>query len=125
MGGGLVLLVKVNDRSERYPLAVITILHTWQVEAARKTGRWGHDATLVERLLPDAGDNAGDNAGVSVKPQASGSLTVTLGDTDLVPFDMGTFGSRSTPTMVPQVRRAAAGDVIAVLRARRVEGMTS
>jgi hypothetical protein len=80
MGGGLVLLVKVNDRSERYPLAVITILHTLQVEAARKTGRWGHDATLVERLLPDAGDNAGDNAGVSVKPQASGSLTVTLGD---------------------------------------------
>jgi isoquinoline 1-oxidoreductase len=36
------------------------------------------------------------------------AVTVTLGDTDLVPFDMGTFGSRSTPTMVPQVRRAAA-----------------
>ncbi|HLK17281.1 MAG TPA: molybdopterin cofactor-binding domain-containing protein, partial [Fimbriimonadaceae bacterium] len=35
-------------------------------------------------------------------------LTVTLADTDVVPFDMGTFGSRSTPTMVPQVRRAAA-----------------
>ena len=36
------------------------------------------------------------------------AVTVTLGDTDLVPYDMGTFGSRSTPTMVPQVRRAAA-----------------
>ncbi|MHB8637306.1 MAG: xanthine dehydrogenase family protein molybdopterin-binding subunit [Fimbriimonadaceae bacterium] len=36
------------------------------------------------------------------------AVTVTLGDTDLVPFDMGTFGSRTTPTMVPQVRRAAA-----------------
>lgn len=36
------------------------------------------------------------------------SVTVTLADTDLVPWDMGTFGSRSTPTMVPQIRRAAA-----------------
>ncbi len=31
-----------------------------------------------------------------------------MGDTDLVPFDMGTFGSRSTPTMAPQLRKAAA-----------------
>lgn len=36
------------------------------------------------------------------------SVQVVLGDTDLVPWDMGTFGSRSTPTMVPQIRRAAA-----------------
>jgi len=35
-------------------------------------------------------------------------ITITMGDTDLVPYDMGTFGSRTTPTMVPQVRRAAA-----------------
>jgi CO/xanthine dehydrogenase Mo-binding subunit len=31
-----------------------------------------------------------------------------MGDTDLTPFDMGTFGSRSTPTMAPQLRKAAA-----------------
>jgi isoquinoline 1-oxidoreductase len=31
-----------------------------------------------------------------------------MGDTDVVPFDMGTFGSRSTPTMAPQLRKAAA-----------------
>jgi isoquinoline 1-oxidoreductase len=31
-----------------------------------------------------------------------------MGDTDLVPFDRGTFGSQTTPQMVPQVRRAAA-----------------
>jgi CO/xanthine dehydrogenase Mo-binding subunit len=36
-----------------------------------------------------------------------GSIKVVMADTDLVPFDMGTFGSRTTPTMVPQVRRAA------------------
>src|SRR5262245_31873614 len=36
------------------------------------------------------------------------SVHLVMGDTDVVPFDMGTFGSRSTPTMAPQLRRAAA-----------------
>lgn len=36
------------------------------------------------------------------------SVRVVMGDTELVPFDMGTFGSRSTPTMAPQLRKAAA-----------------
>jgi CO/xanthine dehydrogenase Mo-binding subunit len=33
---------------------------------------------------------------------------LVLGDTDLTPYDMGTFGSRTTPTMAPQLRRVAA-----------------
>jgi isoquinoline 1-oxidoreductase len=33
---------------------------------------------------------------------------LTMADTDLTPFDMGTFGSLSTPAMAPQLRRAAA-----------------
>jgi nicotinate dehydrogenase subunit B len=36
------------------------------------------------------------------------AVSVVMGDTDLVPFDLGTFGSRSTPTMAPQLRKAAA-----------------
>jgi nicotinate dehydrogenase subunit B len=36
------------------------------------------------------------------------AIQLVMGDTDLVPFDMGTFGSRTTPTMAPQLRRAAA-----------------
>ncbi|HXI61742.1 MAG TPA: molybdopterin cofactor-binding domain-containing protein, partial [Pyrinomonadaceae bacterium] len=36
------------------------------------------------------------------------SVHLIMGDTDLTPFDMGTFGSRSTPTMAPQLRKAAA-----------------
>jgi isoquinoline 1-oxidoreductase len=35
-------------------------------------------------------------------------VRLTMADTDLTPFDMGTFGSRTTPTMAPQLRRAAA-----------------
>jgi len=37
-----------------------------------------------------------------------GAIRMVMGDTDLTPFDMGTFGSRTTPTMNPQLRRAAA-----------------
>jgi len=36
------------------------------------------------------------------------SITMIMGDTDLVPWDMGTFGSRTTPTMSRQLRRMAA-----------------
>jgi isoquinoline 1-oxidoreductase len=36
------------------------------------------------------------------------SVRLVMGDTARVPFDMGTFGSRTTPSMAPQLRRAAA-----------------
>ena len=35
------------------------------------------------------------------------SIAMVMGDTDLTPFDMGTFGSRTTPTMGPQLRNMA------------------
>jgi nicotinate dehydrogenase subunit B len=35
------------------------------------------------------------------------SVRMVMGDTQLTPFDMGTFGSRTTPTMAPQLRRVA------------------
>jgi isoquinoline 1-oxidoreductase len=35
-------------------------------------------------------------------------VTMVMGDTDLVPWDMGTFGSRTTPTMGPELRKMAA-----------------
>jgi nicotinate dehydrogenase subunit B len=35
-------------------------------------------------------------------------IQMVMGDTHLTPFDMGTFGSRSTPTMSPQLRKVAA-----------------
>ena len=36
------------------------------------------------------------------------AVTMVMADTDLVPFDAGTFGSMSTPRMAPQLSRAAA-----------------
>jgi isoquinoline 1-oxidoreductase len=36
------------------------------------------------------------------------SIRVIMGDTDRTPFDMGTFGSRTTPYMAPHLRKVAA-----------------
>ena len=36
------------------------------------------------------------------------TVRLVMADTDLVPFDMGTFGSLTTPRMAPQLRKAAA-----------------
>jgi len=36
------------------------------------------------------------------------SIKMVMGDTDLVPYDAGTFGSRTTPQMGTQLRKAAA-----------------
>src|SRR6266568_7529858 len=49
-------------------------------------------------------------------------IHLTMGDTDLTPFDMGTFGSRTTPTMAPRLRKAAAAarEVLIELAAQRL-----
>src|SRR5579863_243819 len=36
------------------------------------------------------------------------SIHLVMADTDLTPWDMGTFGSRTTPTMAPELHRVAA-----------------
>lgn len=52
---------------------------------------------------------------------APGGIHLVMGDTALTPFDMGTFGSRTTPTMSPQLRKAsaAARNVLVDLAAKR------
>ena len=49
------------------------------------------------------------------------SVRMVMGDTQIVPFDMGTFGSRTTPVMNLQLRRvsAAARDALIALAAKQ------
>jgi isoquinoline 1-oxidoreductase len=48
------------------------------------------------------------------------SVDVVMGDTDLCPYDMGTFGSMTTPLLVPVLRKAGA-EARAVLLAMAAE----
>ncbi|MGE5326740.1 MAG: molybdopterin cofactor-binding domain-containing protein [Deltaproteobacteria bacterium] len=52
---------------------------------------------------------------------ALSSIRMVMGDTQLTPFDMGTFGSRTTPTMNLQLRRVAsvARDMLVQMAAKR------
>lgn len=43
------------------------------------------------------------------------SIRMVMGDTQLTPFDMGTFGSRTTPVMNLQLRKVAAAALAALL----------
>jgi CO/xanthine dehydrogenase Mo-binding subunit len=49
------------------------------------------------------------------------SIRLVMADTDLTPYDMGTFGSRTTPLMAPQMRKvgAAAREALIDLAAGR------
>ena len=38
---------------------------------------------------------------------APDSVQLVMGDTSRTPWDMGTFGSRTTPTMAPEMRKMA------------------
>ena len=51
------------------------------------------------------------------------AIDMVMADTDLVPFDMGTFGSRTTPTMAPQLRKAAAAarEILIALAAEQLK----
>jgi CO/xanthine dehydrogenase Mo-binding subunit len=50
-----------------------------------------------------------------------GSIQMIMGDTDRTPFDMGTFGSRTTPTMNLELRHvaSAARDLLVGIAARK------
>jgi isoquinoline 1-oxidoreductase len=51
-----------------------------------------------------------------------GRIKLVMGDTQLCPFDGGTFGSGTTPRMVPQIRRAAAAAREVLLDMAAAEG---
>ena len=50
------------------------------------------------------------------------TIKLVMGDTALTPFDIGTFGSRTTPTMGPRLRKAAASmrEILLGMAAKRL-----
>ena len=112
LGAGIVVVLVLND-----------------VEAAQESGRGRRGSQALPQDLGawvhigEGGDvtvftgkaEMGQNIRTSLTqavaeelPLPPDSIKLVMGDTDLTPFDMGTFGSRTTPTMAPQLRRAAA-----------------
>lgn len=118
-------------------LIIATDLPAWVQESGHTFG--GHQLPRnVSAWLHIAADNhvkvftgkveVGQNIRTSLAQQVAeelrvpfDSISMVMGDTDLVPWDMGTFGSRTTPTMAPILRTmaAAARESLTEMAARR------
>ena len=78
-------------------------------------GAWLHISQDGKIVVYTGKAEVGQNTRTSLTQAVADELSVPLesvqlvmADTSRVPFDMGTFGSQSTPVMSPQLRRAAA-----------------
>src|SRR5260221_7090383 len=84
-------------------------------ELPKEIGAWlhiGEDGTVTgfagkaeigQNVRTSLTQTIADELGVSFA-----SVRMVLADTALTPFDAGTFGSRTTPTITPQLRKVAA-----------------
>jgi isoquinoline 1-oxidoreductase len=111
-GGGLLVLVTARDllaqesgrgggrRGENLPVDVSAWLHIdEQGHVTAYTGK----AEIGQNIRTSLSQTIADELRVPLD-----TVTLVMGDTGRTPFDMGTFGSRTTPQMAPQLARAAA-----------------
>lgn len=109
LGGGILVAAAAPDA-----LAAMIVQRTGG-QLPQQISAWVHIGADGKITVLTGKVEVGQNARTSLAQAAAEelrapieSVSVTMGDTDVVPFDLGTFGSRTTPTMVPQVRKAAA-----------------
>ena len=118
-------------------LVCLTHTSTWAQESGRTFGShelpkdvaaWLHIAADGQVKVFTGKVEVGQNIRTSLAQQVAeelrvpfDSITMVMGDTDLTPWDAGTFGSRTTPTMAPQLRTmaAAARELLVEMAAQR------
>ena len=118
-------------------LVCLTHPSAWTQESGRGFGRhelpkdlgaWLHIAADGKVNVFTGKVEVGQNIRTSLAQQVAEELrvpfdtiTMLMGDTEFVPWDMGTFGSRTTPTMGPQLRAmaAAARQMLVAMAAER------
>jgi isoquinoline 1-oxidoreductase len=81
----------------------------------QELGAWLHVSETGQLTVYTGKVEVGQNARTSLGQVVAEELRLpadavhlVMADTELTPFDMGTFGSATTPRMVPQLRRVAA-----------------
>jgi nicotinate dehydrogenase subunit B len=109
MGAGVIVGVVARNVAALDRLAELTR------SSAEPIGAWLHiaedGAVTVYTGKVEVGQDIRTSLTQAVADElrvAPAMIRLVMGDTDLTPFDPGTFGSRSTPQMAPQLRRAAA-----------------
>ena len=112
LGGGVIVLSIVSEASAQES--------GWRRRRSgpalpKEIGAWLHigedGAVTVYTGKVEVGQNARTSLTQVVCEELRvplSSVKLLMGDTDLTPLDAGTFGSQTTPQMVPQLRKAAA-----------------
>jgi isoquinoline 1-oxidoreductase len=108
MGGGLLVLAstpataQMSGRAAPRPMPpeVSSWLH---IDERGQVTVYTGKVELGQNIRTSLAQAVGDELCVPVA-----AITLVMADTDLVPFDPGTYGSLSTPQMAPQLAKAAA-----------------
>ncbi|HEX5226595.1 MAG TPA: molybdopterin cofactor-binding domain-containing protein [Bryobacteraceae bacterium] len=113
LGGGLVLLLALDGRTDAQ--------ESGRGAALRPDARppelaaWLHigedGAVTVYTGKTEVGQNIRTSLAQAVAEELRslvGTVRLVMADTDLTPYDMGTFGSRTTPLMAPQMKKVGA-----------------
>jgi isoquinoline 1-oxidoreductase len=109
VGGGLIVIASMPDalaqesgraQAGQAPIDVSAWIHI--DERGRVTAYTGK-VEIGQNIRTSLSQVVADELRVPIE-----SVTFVMADTDLTPFDQGTFGSRTTPAMAPQLARAAA-----------------
>ncbi|HVP48228.1 MAG TPA: molybdopterin cofactor-binding domain-containing protein [Bryobacteraceae bacterium] len=111
LGGGVVVLcvVEAADAQESGRRARGGDAHPQEISAWLHIGEDGIVTAFTGKV--EVGQNIRTSLSQAVAEELRtpvAGIRMVMGDTDLTPYDMGTFGSRTTPTMAPQLRKAAA-----------------
>jgi len=111
LGGGVVVLcvVEAADAQESGRRARGGDAHPPEISAWLHIGEDGIVTVFTGKV--EVGQNIRTSLSQAVAEELRtpvAGIRMVMGDTDLTPYDMGTFGSRTTPTMAPQLRKAAA-----------------
>lgn len=135
VGGGLVIVLLLEEAARAFPPPQESGRDGRRGggggrSAPREVGAWIHvgadgvvtantgKAEVGQDIRTSLAQAVADEMRVPVE-----SVRLVMADTALVPYDMGTFGSRTTPSMAPLLRQAAAAarEALVDLAAARLE----
>ncbi|MGA3027111.1 MAG: molybdopterin cofactor-binding domain-containing protein [Bryobacteraceae bacterium] len=114
LGGGILIALTL-PRAEAFQESGAGRSREGAPEVPQTLGAWLHidesGSVTVYTGKVEMGQNIRTSLAQAVADELRSPVTsirMVMGDTDQTPFDMGTFGSMSTPRMAPQLRRAGA-----------------
>ncbi len=112
-GAGLVIFAAVRNAAAQETAPGPRGFHP--EELPKEIGAWlhiGEDGKVTGFVgKAEIGQNARTSLAQTIADElgvAFDNVRMVMADTALTPFDAGTFGSRTTPTMTPQLRKVAA-----------------